>query len=46
MHFQKLTFITSLIAIMMYLTSCMEVEHHSDAAAQFRAIGKGMVVKE
>ena len=79
MSFQFSSRIIILIAVMMFLTSCMEVEHHvygskkdvkvrfeilanhsmvqlsdnqtggdvmGDAATQFRAVGKGMVVKE
>lgn len=79
MNFQFFSRIIILIAVMMFLTSCMEVEHHvygtkkdvkvrfeilanhsmvqlsdnqtggdvmGDAATQFRAVGKGMVVKE
>lgn len=79
MSFHFSSRIIILIAVIMFLTSCMEVEHHvygskkdvkvrfeilanhsmvqlsdnqtggdvmGDAATQFRAVGKGMVVKE
>ena len=79
MSIQFFSRIVNLVALMMLLTSCMEVEHHvygskkdvkvrfeilanhsmvqlsddqtggdamGDAAAQFRAVGKGMIVKE